>query len=998
LGVLKGRRGGGEPKKSKKCYNLGMITKEFKQAYQRLNQAQKEAVDNPTDGPIMVIAGPGTGKTQILTLRIAKILIDTDTPASGILALTFTEAGQKAMKLKLRQLIGSRADEVGIFTYHGFAASVIAEFTDHFPQLARVRQMSEVEAETLVREILRDKKFSKLRPLGEPDLYLNKIIKTISDCRKEAWDPEFIRQYARDEIERIKADPASKSTRGATKGLLKAEAEKQIEKVKRTIVFADVYDQYEINKKEQKKIDFDDLIFELIKAFEADDLLLRLLQEKYLYILVDEHQDTNNSQNVLIKKLASFEENPNLFVVGDEKQAIYRFQGASVKNFLEFQDIWPKMKVIKLTDNYRSPQDILSATFKMIENNYGADEHHDLRIQLKAVSEEKPEPVAVVSAGNNEAVEEYLTEKVKKIVESDEDKTVAVIVRTNREVERILEVLETAGVSASAERGTDVFSHPVGVIYFKLLEFLSDESRLEALGYTLAGGLWDLGLDKSAELLRRIRGGQNLELEKNLPKLVGLKKIISKTGPIEFLIVAAEDSGLKRLVAGEPLSAEVWQSIINLAQDLALSKNIDDPRLLITELLNYRQMAEKRNIKISAGVTDAQVSIMTAHGSKGLEYDYVFLPYATEESWMSKGRGHYFVLPEKKDEADEIRDARRLFYVALTRAKKHVSILVSLADALDRPFSPLRFIDELDGEHVSRVEIPASKTSLVSARTRSPKERDELESLEYAKHVLLEKGLSVTALNHFVKCPNKFFYKSILKLPEAPTASSEKGNAMHEALSAVWALPKKDQSSITETITKVTGDYFRHSLLPVYEKEVIIEELGVNAPKVAEALLDHFTQKGTISSEKWEESNFTGQFAGQTIELRLHGKLDAIVVTPKQVLVYDYKTKESMSEREIKGETKSSDGSYFRQLIFYKILLNENYLYQGKNILPALVFVKPDNKGRCPTVSLSIEKKDLERVKAEIQALINSVWSGQLLFTACDDPKCEFCALRGMMK
>ncbi len=974
-----------------------MITKEFETAYKRLNKAQKEAVDNEADGPIMVIAGPGTGKTQILTLRIAKILLDSDTPASGILALTFTEAGQKAMKTKLRQFIGSRADEVGIFTYHGFATSVIAEFPEYFPHLARARQMSEVEAETLLREILQDKKFFKLRPLGEPDLYVGKIIKTIGDCRKEAWTPDWVRDYATKEIERIKKDPALLSTRGATKGKLKAEAEKEIEKAERTLIFADVYEQYETKKREQKKIDFDDLIFELIETLEHENLLLRLLQEKYLYILVDEHQDTNNSQNILIKKIADSpqsEGKPNLFVVGDEKQAIYRFQGASVQNFLEFQQAWPSMKVVKLTDNYRSQQSLLNATFKMIENNYQAGEHDDLRIQLTAVSEERAEPVTVVLAGNNEAVEEYLVKQIKNIVEADSDKTVAVIVRTNREVERALEALELAGVSASAERGTDVFSHPVGVIYFKLLEFLADESKLESLGYTLAGGLWGLGLDQSVDLLKKIRSGQSLELEKNIPKLAKLKKIIAKSGPIEFLIATAEVSGLKELVASEPLSAEVWQSIVNLAKDLALSKNIEDPRLLIIELLNYRQMAEKRNIKIAAGVADAQVLVMTAHSSKGLEYDYVFLPYATEESWMSKGRGRYFVLPEKKDEADEIRDARRLFYVALTRAKKQASIIVGLADALERPFTPLRFIDELDQESISRIEIPKAKTSPLLVQTRSPEERDRVESWEYAKHVLLEKGLSVTALNHFMKCPSQFFFKSILKLPEAPSASSEKGNAMHEALATVWSLKEKSTSAMTVTLIETINNYFYHSPLPNYEKEAIMEDLTKSAPKVALALAPHFAQIGTIASEKWSETIFDGQFEGQAIRLRLHGKLDVIVETPKKILVYDYKTKEAMSERAIKGETKNDDGNYFRQLVFYKILLTDNSFYSGREIEPALVFVKPDRKGNCPTISLPINKTDITKVKNEVQNLIESVWSGKILTITCADPKCEFCALR----
>lgn len=970
-----------------------MITKEFEEAYKQLNKAQKDAVDT-IEGPVMVIAGPGTGKTQILTLRIANILIKTDTPASGILALTFTEAGQKAMKHRLRKLIGSRADEVNVFTYHSFAASILAEFSDHFPHLARSRQLTEVEAEVLIRDILLEKKFSPLRPLGEPDLYLDEIIRNISNCRKESWAPDYIKNQAEQEIQSLLADPSSLSSRGATKGKIKAEVEKKINKLKRTILFADVYNEYEEKKKKEKKIDFDDLIFELVKGLETDELLLRLLQERYLYILVDEHQDTNNSQNLLIKKLADFYEEPNLFVVGDEKQAIYRFQGASVQNFLSFQKIWPTMKIISLVENYRSTQEILDASFGMIENNYQSGEHQDLRVRLLAQNDDEPEPVSVVTAGNNEAAEEYLAEEIRKIIESDKSKTVAVIVRNNRDVRRALEALDSAGIPASAERGTNIFAHPIGVLYFKLLEFLADESNIESLGYTVAGGLWGLDLDNSINLLKQIRSGQPLGLEKQLPDLAVLKKNIAKTGAIEFLVLAASLSGLVPIASRDPLSAEVWRSIVALALDLARSKEIEDPRLLITELLDYRARAEKKNIRISVGSSSAPVIVMTAHGSKGLEYDYVFLPYANEESWLTRGRSGYFVLPEAKEEGDEIRDARRLFYVALTRAKNQAIIIVSLADTLDRPLSPLRFIEELDNQHLSRVEIPRVEIDLTKREIILPDDKNKLESWEYAKRVLLEKGLSVTALNHFCQCPSQFLYKSILKLPEAPSASAEKGNAMHEALSAVWSSAKRDEDSIVAIIVTVIKEYFRHSLLPKYEREAIVDELVEAAPQVAKALRDHFSQTGTIASEKWEETTFTGRYLDEDIELRLHGKLDVIIDTPKQTFVYDYKTKKAMSEREIKGETASSDGGYFRQLVFYKMLLANNFPYRDKEILPALIFVKPDEKGRCPTIGLPIEKSDIERVGAEIESLINSVWSGRILIDRCDNPKCEYCALK----
>ncbi|MDD5068209.1 MAG: ATP-dependent helicase [Candidatus Pacebacteria bacterium] len=392
----------------------------FNELYKNLNSKQKEAVDT-IDGPVMVIAGPGTGKTQILAIRIAKILLSGNgTSPDGILCLTFTEAGAKEMKRRLREIIGSDAEKVRVHTYHGFAGSVIAEFPDHFPHLSRTKQITDIESETLVRTILRDKKFAKLRPAGEPDFYVGKILGAIRDSKKEAWTPEIVRTFAKEEIERVKRDESSLSTRGPTKGQLKGDALKRIEKCERTIIFADAYLAYEEKKRADRKMDFDDLIIELLTALRTDKLLLQMLQEKFLYILVDEHQDTNDSQNMLIRAIADFFDNPNLFVVGDEKQAIFRFQGASVENFLRFQNLWKGMKVISLTGNYRSHQSILDASFAMIENNYADGEHKNLRVKLKAAAPEgaAAKPVEIVMAGNVEAGDKYLVEQIVDILKN----------------------------------------------------------------------------------------------------------------------------------------------------------------------------------------------------------------------------------------------------------------------------------------------------------------------------------------------------------------------------------------------------------------------------------------------------------------------------------------------------------------------------------------------------------------------------------------------------
>jgi hypothetical protein len=220
---------------------------------------------------------------------------------------------------------------------------------------------------------------------------------------------------------------------------------------------------------------------------------------------------------------------------------------------------------------------------------------------------------------------------------------------------------------------------------------------------------------------------------------------------------------------------------------------------------------------------------------------------------------------------------------------------------------------------------------------------------------------------------------------------------MHEAIAAVWALPTKTVSIITKTLDQAVAAYFVRSLLPIHDKTAILVELKRDLPKVASELVEHFSATGTISSERWVETNFSATFAGQDLNLRLHGKLDALVETEKEVAVYDYKTKTGMSLRAIKGETQNSDGGYFRQLVFYRLLLMDNPSFRTKMINPALVFVKPDDKGRCPIVTVPIEVTDIDRVKQEIQLLIDQVWSGQLFNQTCDDPACEFCHWRDLM-
>ncbi len=973
-----------------------MPTAEFDARYKSLNKAQKEAVDS-IEGPVMVIAGPGTGKTTILTLRIANILKRTDTPAHGILAITYTEAGVKAMREKLQKVIGGRAHEVAIHTFHSFAAAMIAEYPDHFLHMEGLRIMTDIEQESLIRSILEDQAFASLRPAGKPDVYVAPIIRAIDDSKREALTPDQVRDFAREEIHRIRTDEDSISTRGSSKGKLKAEAEERIAKAEKTILFADAFDAYEQKKLAAKQMDFNDLITQLLVGLRTDPLLLRLIQERFLYILVDEHQDTNDAQNYIVALIAEFFETPNIFIVGDEKQAIYRFQGASVENFLLLERRWPAMKLISLDTNYRSHQAILDASFSMIEHNYEGDEHKHLRVPLASKGAGAARPIDVVTGENAAAAEARLVESLRELSKAEPEATVAVIVRRNRELDRIIRLLELYGIPVSSERSVDIFTHPAGAPFFDLIQYLADPTRLDALARTCAAGLWGLSFEDALQIGKVLKAGMLVEIPTRIPALKRIRASMLDDDAVGFIVRLAEESGLSDLVSRDPSYVHVWRGIVALAESLARDRNIASPLELMMALLEYRQSAESKTVKVSVGAPDLPIRALTAHGSKGLEFDYVFIPYATEEAWVGKPRGSFFSLPQKRAADHDIRDTRRLFYVALTRARKHVTVLTALEESDGKALSPLRFIAELDPAQVKALSVErahagADLSGLSDAVPALGPAAQRI--VDAAKHVLLESGLSVTALNHFLECPSAFLYESILKMPQAPSVSAEKGTAMHEAIARVWADADRSRGNIEKSLKEAIAEYLSRSFLPLREKETALKELLEDAPAVAAALKSHFASKGPIFTEHWVRTTLDMSYKGTPLRLPIHGKLDAIVESGDSVSVYDYKTRQGMSIGEIRGETKNSNGDYFRQLSFYRLLMADAPRWKQKRVQFSLVFVVPDAKGRCPIATLPITDADTASLKADIQKVIDSVWSGDIAARRCADGRCAWCGVK----
>jgi DNA helicase-2/ATP-dependent DNA helicase PcrA len=316
-----------------------------------------------------VVAGPGTGKTFMLASRIANILASTDVRSDNILCLTFTEAGVTAMRQKLHNMIGDSAYYVKVATYHGFANEVIQANPDKFSFSKDLEQLDDLGAFKLMREIIIEELASEgsydLIPFHNKYQYQGEISKNIQTLKREAVLPERLKVVSEEIVSALEADP---KINGRTKKPTDA-WQREMKSAKRNIELARIYARYQEKLKDLGKYDYEDMIMSVIERLGSDDELLAYYQEKYLYILVDEYQDTNGSQNQIIKHLGSFDERPNIFAVGDDDQAIYRFQGANVENLLFFEKQFKDVTTIPVTINYRSSQLVLDAAESVIEHN-----------------------------------------------------------------------------------------------------------------------------------------------------------------------------------------------------------------------------------------------------------------------------------------------------------------------------------------------------------------------------------------------------------------------------------------------------------------------------------------------------------------------------------------------------------------------------------------------------------------------------------------------------
>lgn len=346
------------------------LQKNFKEEYEKLNTEQRKAVDS-IEGPVMVIAGPGTGKTQILAARIGKILLETDVLPYNILCLTYTDAGVVAMRRRLVQFIGADAYRVNIFTFHAFCNDVIQDNLSLFDKNS-LNPVSDLQRVQLMKELIDAFPKNHLLKRYRGDVYyeIYSLTKLFSGMKNEGWTPLYINQKIDEYIKDLPTRDEYFYKRASgpyKKGDLKVTAlENEKLKMERLRCAVNEFDNFQKLMHKNNLYDFDDMINWVIKVFEENKNVLANYQEKFQYILVDEFQDTSGTQNKIIELLISYWQSPNIFVVGDDDQSIFRFQGANVENMETFAGSYADLLKVVLTHNYRSTQPILNISKTLI--------------------------------------------------------------------------------------------------------------------------------------------------------------------------------------------------------------------------------------------------------------------------------------------------------------------------------------------------------------------------------------------------------------------------------------------------------------------------------------------------------------------------------------------------------------------------------------------------------------------------------------------------------
>ena len=1029
----------------------------FARELERLNEMQRRAVET-IEGPVLVIAGPGTGKTQIIAARIGYILSSREAQVQpqNILCLTYTDAGAVAMRKRLLSFIGPAAYRVNIYTFHAFCNDVIQNNLDYFGRRV-LEPISELEKVSLIREVIEG--LSSTHPLKKfrGDVYsdLYRLDQLFTMMKEEDWQPQQIRERCdeyiydlpnREEYIYKKAN----ATKGIKAGDLKRELiEREEEKMAKLIAASELFPLYQEKMLAMNRYDFSDMILWVIDAFKKDENLLRNYQEKYLYFLVDEFQDTNGAQNEILTQLTSFwHPSPNLFCVGDDDQSIYEFQGARVKHMKDFiLRHAGALTTIVLTDNYRSTQEILNTSANVIVNNNSRLSGDDEELKENNVAIDK---VLVAALAERQAsttlpvVHQYPNDMqedvavVSKILALKEQgvplNEIAVIYYRHVQSENIIHLLQKKNVPFNVRKQIDILEIPLIRNLLTLLQYISEESKkpfsaehllFEIMHYNFIGidphdtAAIAIHANKANLKWRELMSNELLLNSLNLrnaARIAAFEKFIissiSETRNLTLQILLDKilnESGLKDYVLLHEEKILLLQVITTLF-NFVKAENTRRPHMTIRDLMEMIDQMQVHGIDLPFQQiinSEDGVNLMTCHSAKGLEFTHVFLIGCTSDKWeSSRGASFNFSLPDTLTfsvEENRCESARRLFYVATTRAKEFLYISYSVKDNEGRAKEASRFIYEADlAVQESVVNEAQIAEMIVTSLQPVPKPKIELFDKEYIRRRLENYTLSPTALNSYLDCPIRFYFERILPLPIAQNDSMAFGFCIHESLRILFQKMKKN-NDVFPAKEDFIADY---EMLMKTQRAAFTEKQFENRLELGRQLLQRYYDQYV---HEWNKICVL-EYMVRNVEVDgvpIKGKLDKIEFRGSDVNVVDYKTGQAKySQRQTRppyiyeppevvplSKDEANEvygGEYWRQMVFYKILLDHQRGKKWNMVSGEIDYLEKNEKGEFEKKRISISHDDTRFVRHLISSVYQKIMNHEFT-TGCGNEDCSWC-------
>lgn len=971
-----------------------------------LNNEQAAAVQHG-NGPLMIIAGAGTGKTQVITRRIAWLIATEAAKSDEILALTFTEKAANEMEERVDRLLPLGYLDLNISTFHAFCEKVLHAHGMHIGLPEDFKVLTEVEAWLLMRRHLKRFQLDYFKPRGNPTKFIKAMLTHFSRAKDEGITPEAYQAFVEDLI--------AKKSGGSPEVFAGMQDEDKLE-LQKWQELAGAYATYEKILLEQGMIDFGGLLLYVKQLFTERPNVLAEYRKKFVHVIVDEFQDTNTIQYDIVKLLAS--PRNNITIVGDDDQAIYRFRGAALANILQFRSDFPDTARVVLTQNYRSGQKVLDASYGLIVNNnpHRLEASEGISKQLQSNVEHEGFVHHIHAKTLEEEIEAVVQEMTTRVVAGDATwQDFALLSRSNDATEPFLEAFDRNGIPFRFVALSGLYSKPIILDALAWMRAVSDPHNGTALYRVLAHpklGLAEKDLMELLHFSRKKGYGLHTAMRKAMEStalsmeaktrvmdleqlLHGLREKVTRRPVTEMFVRIIKETGLMDELQDlpEPEQEEIFgylDAFMNrLKRYVVANPDHKELRHFLEEFDAEREAGEGGSLRQDDEEGPDVVSVLTVHAAKGLEFRYVFVVNLIEQRFPSTSRSEALPLPPGlaravKELDDHVAEERRLFYVAMTRAKEGLFLMSAEDYGGTRARKPSRFLKEIGfdaGEKkvgkTERKKKPAGEE--LSAPAVNGLRASNLERSPYK----LPKRFSFSQIAAFDACPQQYKYAHILKVPTLGRFQLSFGHSMHGVLDKfmrrildqqtaqqVDLFGAKQAKIELPALAEVLRNYEEKFIDEWYESEEQRDEYKELGRK---SLMQIYADtERELPKPRYLEQDFTLKIQ----DILMKGRIDRIDEVEGGYEIIDYKT----------GTPKTTlDTAAKRQLIIYALAAEECF-EPPLNVVRVTYHYLTDNS----KVSFTPSQKEKDAVKQLIIDCVARMRESD--FTATPDVMtCKYC-------